>query len=119
MIKLDVPYDRRWAITSLAFGGLPGRDRRRTMQAQLETHIILSQRVKEIRRDVYGDSGAPLLAGLLRLPTRTWLNYEGGVVIPAPVILRFMEITGANPNWLLKGDGDRYRTASRPIKTSG
>ncbi len=35
-------------------------------------------------------------------------NYESGVTIPAVVILRFVEITGANPRWLLTGRGDKY-----------
>ena len=70
--------------------------------------------------------GAPMLAQDLELPTRTWLNYESGVVIPATVILRFIDVTGANPRWLLTGVGDRYTTApcdedraSRRASTAG
>jgi hypothetical protein len=54
-----------------------------------------------------------MLAEDLELPSRTWLNYESGVVIPATVILRFIDLTGANPHWLLTGEGDRYATAPR------
>ena len=28
---------------------------------------------------------------------RTWVSYESGVVIPAPVILRFIEVNNADP----------------------
>jgi hypothetical protein len=65
----------------------------------------LAARIREVRRELYGERGAPMLAEDLELPTRTWLNYESGVVIPAPVILRFIDVTGANPRWLLTGQG--------------
>ena len=42
-------------------------------------------------------------------PRRTWYNYETGVTVPAEVLLGFIEQTGANPTWLLNGDGARYR----------
>jgi hypothetical protein len=48
----------------------------------------LARRIGEIRREMFGEHGAPLVAGALRIPTRTWLNYEAGVTIPAAVILR-------------------------------
>ena len=81
------------------------------MQEYRNDHGALAQRVREVRRELYGESGAPILAAALELPARTWLNYESGVVIPAAVILRFIEVTGAAPGWLLTGRGDRYTTA--------
>ncbi len=75
--------------------------------------IHVAARAREVRRELYGERGAPKLAEDLELPTRTWLNYESGVVIPATVILRFIDLTGANPRWLLTGQGERYATASR------
>jgi hypothetical protein len=68
----------------------------------------LAGRIRDIRHELYGENGATMLAHALHLPTRTWLNYEAGCVIPAHVILRFIEVTDANPNWLLTGTGDRY-----------
>jgi hypothetical protein len=68
----------------------------------------LSRRVREIRRELFGENGVPLLAEKLQLPTRTWLNYESGCTIPADVILRFIDLTDAHPRWLLKGEGARY-----------
>ena len=44
-----------------------------------------------------------MLADTLGLPTRTWMNYESGVVIPATVIFRFIDVTDADPVWLLTG----------------
>jgi hypothetical protein len=70
---------------------------------------LLAVRVREIRRERYGDGGIPILARVLGLPVQTWVNFEAGVVIPAHVILRFIEVTGAEPHWLLTGQGDRYR----------
>jgi hypothetical protein len=75
--------------------------------------VTLAERVSEIRRERYGESGAPMLAEALGLPTRTWLNYEVGVTIPAEVILRFIEVTGADPHWLLTGLGQRCSAAGR------
>jgi hypothetical protein len=68
----------------------------------------LAERVREIRMDLYGNNGGPLLAELLKIPFRTWLNYESGCTIPAHTILRLIEATGAHPHWLLTGDGDRF-----------
>jgi hypothetical protein len=72
------------------------------------TTACLSRRVVEIRLERFGEHGAPLLARALGLPTRSWLNFEAGVTIPARVILKFIEVTGASPHWLLTGEGDKY-----------
>jgi hypothetical protein len=76
-----------------------------------EWHVLkmgLAERVREIRIALYGINGGPLLAGLLKIPFRTWLNYESGCTIPAHTILRLIELTGAHPHWLLTGDGERF-----------
>jgi hypothetical protein len=77
-------------------------------------HVTLAGRVREVRRERYGESGAPMLAEVLGLPARTWLNYEAGVTIPAEVILRFIEVTGADPYWLLTGLDQRCSAGGRP-----
>jgi hypothetical protein len=69
----------------------------------------LARRIREIRRDLYGENGGPLVAEELHIPFRTWLNYENGCTIPAPSMLRFIELTEANPHWLLTGRGNRYQ----------
>jgi hypothetical protein len=38
-----------------------------------------------------------------------------GATIPGEVMLRFLEVTKANPHWLHTGDGQRYL----PESTSG
>lgn len=68
----------------------------------------LASRVREIREELYGVHGGPVLAESLRLPFRTWHNYESGCTIPAPAILRFIEVTRASPRWLLTGEGDKF-----------
>jgi hypothetical protein len=73
----------------------------------------LARRVREVRLELYGEHGGPLLAGALAIPFRTWHNYETGCTIPAHTILRFIEVTGANPGWLYSGEGDRYSSHSR------
>jgi hypothetical protein len=83
----------------------------------------LAARLGELRRDSFGDGdgGLDALARAMGLPARTWENYEHGVTIPGRVLLLFLEHTGADPHWLLTGEGDPYlirpaaegRTASR------
>ena len=68
----------------------------------------LAERVREIRIDLYGRNGGPVLAEALEVPFRTLHNYENGCTIPAQTILRFIEVTGAHPHWLLTGRGDRF-----------
>lgn len=68
----------------------------------------LAERIREVRHDLYGAHGGPLLAEALRLPFRTWMNYEMGCTIPAQVILRFIEVTRAHPHWLLTGEGEPF-----------
>jgi len=75
----------------------------------------VAHRVRAVREELYGEGGGPSLARALDLPYRTWHNYESGVKVPALVILRFIEETGANPHWLLTGEGERY---SRPAGAS-
>lgn len=58
--------------------------------------------------ELYGEDGGPMLAEALDLPPRTWANYEMGVTVPAPVVLRLIELTGACPHWLLTGEPPRY-----------
>ena len=41
------------------------------------TRDALARRVREIRRELYGESGGPALAASLGLPAETWANYEG------------------------------------------
>jgi hypothetical protein len=69
----------------------------------------LSRRLREIRQDLFGEHGGPELARRLNLPARTWYNYETGVTVPAEVLLAFIDQTGANPVWLLSGEGGKYR----------
>lgn len=70
--------------------------------------LDLSRRVREIRKEMYGEHGGPMLAEKLEIPFRTWLNYEEGCTIPAQLILRFIEVTHADVHWLLTGDGEKY-----------
>ncbi len=70
--------------------------------------LELASRLREIRVDLYGEFGAPLLADALEIPVRTWLNYEAGVTLPADVVLKLIDIARVNPHWLLTGEGDLH-----------
>ncbi len=71
--------------------------------------LELAQRVRQIREELFGEHGGPLLAEEVGVPFRTWMNYEDGCTIPAQAILRFLEVTNADPHWLLTGEGVKYR----------
>jgi SOS-response transcriptional repressor LexA len=86
--------------------------RKKTPKLRVNVKASLSRRLREIRQEIFGEHGGPELARRLSLPARTWYNYETGVTVPAEVLLGFIEQTGANPNWLLNGDGQRYRHAT-------
>jgi hypothetical protein len=73
----------------------------------------LARRVREVREDLYGLHGGPLLAEKMSIPFRTWYNYESGCTIPAQTILRFIEVTEVNPHWLLTGEGERFHSRTR------
>lgn len=73
----------------------------------------LAQRIREVRLELYGENGGPMLAAELHIPFRTWLNYEAGCTIPAQVILRFIETTRADAHWLLTGKGTKYARHSQ------
>jgi hypothetical protein len=75
----------------------------------------LCQRLRQVRVELYGENGGPILAEALRLPFRTWVNYEMGVTVPALVMLRFIELTGACPHWLLTGETPQYRRMGRAV----
>ena len=75
--------------------------------------LDLALRVREIRQEMFGENGGPLLAERLCLPFRTWLQFEAGRTIPAEVFLSFLELTHANPRWLLTGRGEKYHGGAR------
>jgi hypothetical protein len=73
----------------------------------------LAARVREVRVSLYGENGGPLLAEALGISNRTLYGYETGLTIPAHSILRFMELTGVEPHWLLTGEGEQFRDRDR------
>src|SRR5271155_668719 len=86
--------------------------RKKTSKVRVNVKASLSRRLREVRQEIFGEHGGPELSRRLNLPARTWYNYETGVTVPAEVLLGFIEQTGANPIWLLTGDGPRYRRST-------
>jgi hypothetical protein len=91
-----------------------------TMETREIGRSKLGPRLRRIRTELYGERGIRAMAKALDVPAQTWLNYESGVQLPAHLLLRFIEVTDANPLWLLRGQGDRYldRGAARPAALS-
>jgi SOS-response transcriptional repressor LexA len=75
----------------------------------------LSERLRQLRTEFYGERGGPDQARTLGIPVRTWYNYENGVTVPAEIILRVVELTAVEPIWLLRGEGPKFRSnANQP-----
>jgi hypothetical protein len=74
----------------------------------------LADRLRRVRLDLFGEHGAPELAGRLGIPTGTWLAYEAGRLLPAMILVRLVEATSVNPVWLLSGEGPMRRESAGP-----
>lgn len=74
-------------------------------------HRHLASRAGEVRRERFGDDGdgVAALAQAMAIPAQTLENFERGVAVPDWVLLSFLVHTGAEPQWLLTGEGPRYR----------
>jgi hypothetical protein len=59
------------------------------------------------------------MARRLGIPVRTWYNYEGGVTVPAEVILKIIELTSVEAGWLLHGEGPKFRHLRSERAASG
>ena len=93
---------------SIRIRSSPSVEREAMMVIRNNRSERLAGRVQAIRREVFGEEGGLAVAEALGLPVRTWMNYEAGVTIPATVILKFIDISGANPRWLLTGEGEKW-----------
>jgi hypothetical protein len=82
--------------------------------------LRLGDRFRAIRLERFGPGGIDEFARRLGVPAQVWRNYEEvGELVPAPVLRAFLEITGADPLWLLRGDGPRYRNGHGPGPDGG
>jgi hypothetical protein len=69
----------------------------------------LPERVRAIRLEQFGPDGGATLASLLGVSQRRIAQLEIDDQTPGHFLLGFIEVTGANPSWLLSGRGERYR----------
>jgi hypothetical protein len=90
------------------------RSREAMMLRQDHRHAGLARRLREIREELFGEEGMPLLAEDLHLPHSNWRSYEAGAKIPAAVLLRFLDLSGASVLWLLTGQGEPFLDRDRP-----
>lgn len=87
--------------------------RRKTLPESLRAKLELAERLAALRLELFGERGGPEMARRLGIPVRTWYNYEGGVTVPAEVVLKIIELTSAEPGWLLRGKGPKFRPSHR------
>jgi Peptidase S24-like len=93
--------------------------RRKTLPESVRAKLALAERLAALRSELYGDRGGPEMARRLGIPVRTWYNYEGGVTVPAEVILKIIELTSVEAGWLLHGDGAKFRHGRSERGSSG
>lgn len=87
--------------------------RHKTPPESLLAKRTLSERIIELRIDLFGEHGKPEMARRLGIPVRSWYNYEEGVTIPGELLLKLIELTSVEPMWLLHGTEPRYRRRDR------
>jgi hypothetical protein len=75
---------------------------------------VVSERLREIRTELFGPDGGPDLARLVGVPAPTWASYEAGVIVPIEVVLAFLDVTDCSPRWLLMGWGPKYQHQQSP-----
>ena len=93
--------------------------RRKTLPESLRAKLDLAERLAQLRLELFGERGGPEMARRLGIPVRTWYNYEGGVTVPAEVVLKIIELTAVEPSWLLRGKGPKFRPAGRDDRSDG
>src|SRR3954465_10121792 len=101
--------------------------RRKTPQGLVRARLDLAGRLGALRSELFGERGGPEMARRLGIPVRTWYNYERGVAVPAEVILKIVKLTSVGVEWLLDGQGPKFRpmrdetdaTRSPPTETVG
>ncbi len=93
--------------------------RRKNAPESIRVKHGLSERLRSLRNEFYGDRGGPDLARTLGIPVRTWYNYENGVTVPAEIILRVVELTLVEPVWLLRGEGPKFRSDTPTCRSTG
>ena len=83
--------------------------RRKNAPESIRLKHSLSERLRELRTEFFGERGGPDMARTLGILVRTWYNYESGVTVPAEIILQVVELTSVEPVWLLRGEGPKFR----------
>ena len=67
----------------------------------------LADRLREIRRDLYGEDGLENPRPRLGVPAQTWRNYVTGHNHTRRGAVEFVALTETDPQWLLTGEGER------------
>jgi steroid delta-isomerase-like uncharacterized protein len=92
----------------------PGDEKTGPPPSRLARRAKIAARLREVRLEVFGEHGGPEVARRLNLPARAWYNYETGVTVPADVLHDFADLSGAEPRWLITGEGPRYQEGRAP-----
>lgn len=79
---------------------MESKARQRTLELAARLALIRSERFGAVDIDEFAEA--------IGIAPEVWARYEAGREIPAVFLLRFIELTGASPRWLLKRKGPKY-----------
>jgi hypothetical protein len=75
----------------------------------IRVKLSLARRLVALRTELYGKGGATAIARQLNISARSWYNYERGNTVPGEILLRLIQLTCVEPDWLLNGEGQKFR----------
>lgn len=85
--------------------------RQKNVPMVVSRKMMLADRLRARRVELYGERGGPRLARQLNLPARTWYNYEKGVTIPGEVLLDFLQLTETSLDQILHESVSRQKSS--------
>jgi len=90
-------------------------DHQQSLHNRASCKAAIAGRLRLVRMELFGEDRGTELSDQLGIPFRTWFNFETGVTIPGEVLLEFLEVTGIEPIWLLRGTGPKYRATTSEV----
>jgi len=82
----------------------------------LDKNVIIG-RIKLLRKEHAGERGRSKFAKELGISASTYSYYENRRVPPIEILLKICEVTGANLNWLLSGEGNAKTSKAEQFET--
>lgn len=79
-----------------------------------DQNSTICDRVKFLRESSFGGRGKTQMAEVTGIPYNTYLRYETSTEPPASAVWSICRATGADPGWLLSGQGEPFSKPDDP-----